>query len=210
MKQQEKTQRTRERILGTALAEFGAKGYEGASINTICSESQIPKGLLYHNFKNKDDLYLQCVARCYNQLTEYLDSQKTDCHDAQEEMETLLALRQKFFSDNPHHAGLFFQSLLQPPGHLQEQLKEARQDFDLFCAQHYQNMLSTLSLRDGITEKKAMEYFFIFMEMFNGYFQSKAGQGGDFWSLKEIHEEKLSEILDMMLYGIAKQRDKGR
>ena len=46
MKQQEKTQRTQERILAAALVEFGEKGYEAASINAICAESQIPKGLL--------------------------------------------------------------------------------------------------------------------------------------------------------------------
>ena len=149
MKQQEKTQRTQERILSAALVEFGEKGYEAASINIICAESQIPKGLLYHNFKSKDDLYLQCVKLCYNQMTEYLSSQE--------------------------------------------------------LITHYRNTLAGLSLRDGITEKMALEYFTIFMEMFNGYFQSKADQGSDYKALMKAHEEKLSEILDMMLYGIAKQ-----
>lgn len=46
MKQQEKTQRTQERILAAALVEFGENGYEAASVNAICGRSQIPKGLL--------------------------------------------------------------------------------------------------------------------------------------------------------------------
>ena len=208
MKQQEKTQRTRDRILAAALAEFGSKGYEGASINVICTESHIPKGLLYHNFKGKDDLYLQCFKLCCDQMTKYLSSQA--CHDAEEDMNALLALRQQFFSEHPHHAGLFFHALLQPPKHLLAELKEARQNFDLFCVERYRNMLGALSLRDGITEKMALEYFSIFLEMFNGYFQSKASLGGDYLALMEAHEEKLSEILDMMLYGIAKQNGKGR
>ena len=64
MKQQEKTQKTRERILAAALEEFGRKSYDAAAINSICEAGQIPKGLLYHNFKNKDQLYLACVALC--------------------------------------------------------------------------------------------------------------------------------------------------
>lgn len=47
MKQQEKTQKTRERILAAALAEFGSKSYDAASINSICEAGGIPKGLLY-------------------------------------------------------------------------------------------------------------------------------------------------------------------
>ncbi len=210
MKQQEKTQRTRERILSAAFAEFGAKRYEGASVNTICSESLLPKGLLYHNFKSKDELYLQCVKLCYDQMIEYFNSHETISHDAQEDMKSLLAMRQKFFSDNPYHASLFFYSLLQPPKHLIPLLKEVRRDFDTFCTKRYLNLLRGLPLRDGVTEEMALEYFSIFLEMFNGYFQSKAEQGGDYQALMEAHEEKLSAILDLMLYGIVKQNEKDR
>lgn len=210
MKQQEKTQRTKERILTAAIAEFGERGYQGASINAICSSSQVPKGLLYHNFKNKDDLYLQSVERCYDQMTEYLGCQEWSGHNAQEELKGLLKRRQRFFSEHPHHAALFFHALLQPPRHLLAQLKEARRNFDTFCAAHYRSMLAGLPLRDGITEEAALEYFSIFWEMFNGYFQSKADQGGDYRSLIEAHEEKLSPIFDFMLYGIAKQNEEGR
>lgn len=205
MRQREKTQRTQERILTAALVEFGEKGYEAASINVICAESQIPKGLLYHNFKGKDDLYLQCVKSCYNQMTEYLSSQERTCHNVREDTKMLLTLRQRFFSDHPYHANLFFRTLLQPPKHLLSQLKEARGDFDSFCITHYRNTLASLSLRNGVTEEMALEYFTIFMEMFNGYFQSKADQGSDYKALMSAHEEKLFEILDVMLYGIVKQ-----
>lgn len=147
MKQQEKTKRTRENILAAALVEFGEKGYEAASINVICAESQIPKGLLYHNFKSKDDLYLRCVKLCYDQMTEYLSVQGPACRDTQEDTKMLLTLRQRFFSDHPHHANLFFRAILQPPKHLLPQLKEARRDFDAFCVTYYRNTLDSVYTR---------------------------------------------------------------
>lgn len=61
MKKAEKTERTKERILQAAMEEFGRKGYAAATIGAICSEHGIAKGLLYHNFVGKDDLYLACV-----------------------------------------------------------------------------------------------------------------------------------------------------
>ena len=155
MKQQEKTQRTQERILAAALVEFGEKGFDAASINVICAESATPKGLLYHNFKSKDDLYLQCVQLCYNEMTLYLSSQELACHNTQEDTKMLLTLRQRFFSDHPYHANLFFQALLQPPKHLLPQLKEVRREYDLFCIAHYRNTLARLSLRDGVSEQSS-------------------------------------------------------
>ena len=56
MRKEEKTRRTYERILSAAIAEFGTKSYDSASLTTLCNENQISKGLVYHNFKNKDEL----------------------------------------------------------------------------------------------------------------------------------------------------------
>ncbi len=47
-----------DRILNAALKEFAKKGYQNASTNEIVKEAEISKGLLFHYFNNKKDLYL--------------------------------------------------------------------------------------------------------------------------------------------------------
>ena len=78
MKKEEKTRLTCEKIIQAAIAEFGTKSYEAASLNTICSDNHISKGLIYHNFKNKDELYLICVKQCYEEMTRHIKN--TVCH----------------------------------------------------------------------------------------------------------------------------------
>ncbi len=78
MKQEEKTERTKNRTIEAAIKEFGKKGYASATIGTICSKYGIAKGLLYHNFTGKKELYLACVSRCFDEVTEYLKAQETD------------------------------------------------------------------------------------------------------------------------------------
>jgi len=46
------------RILDAALIEFADKGYKKASTNTIVREANVSKGLLFHYFKSKRDLYI--------------------------------------------------------------------------------------------------------------------------------------------------------
>ena len=48
----------RSRILEAALVEFAAKGYKKASTNTIVREAKVSKGLLFHYFISKKDLYI--------------------------------------------------------------------------------------------------------------------------------------------------------
>lgn len=208
MKQNEKKQLSQDKILNAAIVEFGTKSYENASLNNICSDNKISKGLIYHYFKNKDELYLSCVKICFEELTRFLYSEAYVFTDFQKDINNYLALRYEFFHENPNYSNIFFNTVLQPPAHLKEQIKEIRKEFDAQGLHYYKSALKNIVLREDITEEEAMEYFFIFQEMFNGYFQSRAYEHSDFNSLIEAHEMKLSKILNIMIYGIAKEREK--
>jgi AcrR family transcriptional regulator len=67
----------RSRILEAALVEFADKGYKKASTNTIVREAGVSKGLLFHYFISKKELfiYLYSFARkqVSNELYEYVN-----------------------------------------------------------------------------------------------------------------------------------------
>ena len=200
MTQEEKTERTKERILEAAMHEFGEKGYTAATIGAICGAHGIAKGLLYHNFAGKEELYLTCVSHCFDEVTAYLKAEETGA-DLQRYMER----RIHYFSEHPLHARIFFEEVLQPPAGLEAEIKKRREAFYRFNQQIYREAISALPLRKGITEATAMEYYAIMQEMFNGYFSSPAYAGKDFMVKIADHEEKLAQMLDILLYGLAKK-----
>ena len=110
-----------------------------------------------------------------------------------------------YFSEHPLHARIFFEAVLQPPAGLEAEIKKRREAFDRFNQQIYREAISALPLRKGITEATAMEYYAIMQEMFNGYFSSPAYAGKDFMVKIADHEEKLAQMLDILLYGLAKK-----
>ncbi|MCI5642702.1 MAG: TetR/AcrR family transcriptional regulator [Peptoniphilus sp.] len=205
MKKQEKTQKTKERIIAAALKEFGSKSYYRASVNGICEVGKISKGLIYHNFKGKDELYLLCVKACYDELTATLKAQPFEIKSAKDGLQNFLLIRQKFFQDNPQYANIFFNAVLQPPKHLTHELAQLRSGFDEYFSKYYLALLDFLTLRDGITKEMALEYFLGVSEMFNSYFQKKSEQNGDYRELINDHEGRLSAIFDIILYGVAKE-----
>lgn len=201
MRQEEKTELTQERILQAAIQEFGTNGYAASTLNAVCSKHGISKGLLYHNFDGKDGLYLACVSRCFSNVTEYLKSK-----DIQDELEEYMHMRFQYFSQNPYLSRIFFEAMLQPPATLSAQIRELRKNFDSLNRKIYQTALSKIKLRKGITEADAIEYYEIMQEMFNGYFSSPAYANKDFHILVVDHEERLSKMLNIMLYGIGERR----
>ncbi|MCM3764132.1 TetR/AcrR family transcriptional regulator [Neobacillus niacini] len=59
-----------DRIINAAIKEFAQKGYDKASTNEIVKEAEISKGLLFHYFKNKKQLFLFLVDYCYETIAE--------------------------------------------------------------------------------------------------------------------------------------------
>lgn len=203
MTQEEKTNRTRERILTAALEEFGTKGYSGATMGEICSKHHIAKGLLYHNFASKEALYLSCVSRCFEEVMAYLQQ-----HTRGVELKSYMENRYRFFSTHPRYARIFFEAVLQPPETLKEEIRACKASFDAYNRAVYREALAHLTLRKGVTEEDALEYYELMQEMFNGYFSSSAYAGKNVEWLGAEHENRLIKVLDLMLYGIAEQEMK--
>ena len=213
MKQAEKTKKTCDKILASAMIEFGQNGYEDTSLNIICSKYKISKGLVYHNFKSRDDLYLHVVEESFTKLITYLKENESDVGDAWEKMKKLLLLRQEFFSKFPNERNIFFSVVLTPPVHLLEELRKIKKEYDKFNIEKFKELLKTLKLREGITENMAITYFLTYQEIFNGYFQNQLYHQKDLFSVSKEHDLKLLPLLSVMLYGIAiddseKNRDK--
>lgn len=91
-----------ERILNAALKEFAQKGYENASTNEIVKSAGISKGLLFHYFNNKKELYLFL----YNHFAEVLSEeffQELDFteRDIFERLKNLMILKSRLMARHP-------------------------------------------------------------------------------------------------------------
>lgn len=204
MKKEEKTEHTRERIIQAAIQEFGSRGYTGTALNALCNTYGISKGLLYHNFDGKDMLYLCCLERCFRDVTMYLKQKEVEIG---RDLKRYMALRFQYFAVNPLYARIFFEAVLQPPSELREEIKKVKSEFEEINRRIYENAISPIKLRAGITKTDAMEYYGLMQEMFNGYFSSPAYAGREFSSVVTEHEERLMKLLDLMIYGIAERRE---
>ncbi len=203
MNREEKNLLSRQKIINSAIVEFGTNSYAEASLNSICKNGNILKGNIYHYFKDKDELYLVCVTVCIESLTTFLNSKKVTFNNAEKDIKSYIDLRHQFFIENPHLSSIFISALLQPPKHLVEQIKKIKAELDALNVNYYEQVLQNVNLKSDVCREEAIEYFLIFQESFNNYFQNKTY--GDFRELFDEHEIKLSKLLKIMLYGMAKE-----
>ncbi|MBV8444880.1 MAG: TetR/AcrR family transcriptional regulator [Candidatus Dormibacteraeota bacterium] len=63
---------TRERILAAATEVFARSGFHGARVADIAEQAGIAYGLVYHYFRNKDDILGAIFSERWQQYIEYL------------------------------------------------------------------------------------------------------------------------------------------
>lgn len=202
MKREEKNQQTKRRIMESALAEFSAKGYGGSSINTICAAEDVSKGIVYHYFENKDELFLACVGECFQRLTEYIRDNLPQEEDATHCLEDYFAIRMRFFYANPVYQRIFAEALLSPPEHLRSEIQKCRQDFDDLNVEILRRLLSDLPLRQGISQEEIIDLFRQFQD-YNSVHDQMANL--DVHSL-ETYGQKRRKALDILLYGVIERK----
>lgn len=205
MSRDEKTKLMKRKILNAAIKEFGEYGYTKTSMNNICKHAGISKGIIYHYFQDKDDLYLTCVKICYQTLLEYYVEHSRHMNG---DIDAYMYIRMNFFKEYKYLRGLFFQVLLNTPIQLQEEIERLKQPLTEFHHDIYLQNLSKLNLRTHMTTEKAIQYIDIMQNAYNDYFRKELDKSDNFEEVIKNHEEFISQWVDYMIYGIARKCNK--
>ena len=207
MKREEKNALSRQRILNAAMVEFSAHGYDGASVNTICSKNEISKGILYHYFKDKDELYLFCVEKCFEAVTDSLSETASGLTgSAERRLSDYFDARLRFFAENSLYLGIFASAAYSPPTTLSPQIAKLRQKFDDLNISVLTGLLQSEPLHNGLSIETVVRDFSLYMDYFNLHFRSEPTAQKSFDELLKEHEERCHRQLHILLYGVLEQK----
>ena len=208
MNREEKNALSRQRILEAALEEFSRRGYEGASLSNLCAEKGISKGIIYHHFKDKDELYLLCVEDCFTQVSAYLQQAAGALSGrAEEKLAAYFDARLRFFALRPVYLGIFAEAAFNPPPALAEEIAARRQAFDRLNIAVLSDLLETAPLRKGLDAATVVEDFRMYMDYFNLRFRAAFQSGRGMDEILAEHEEKCRQQLDILLHGVWEDRN---
>ena len=204
MKREEKNQQTRRRILESALAEFSEQGYGASSVNTISNGEGLSKGIIYHYFPTKDDLYLACVEECFQMLTGHLQSHTNmEGQTAEERLEQYFRVRLAFFEQNPQYQRIFCDAVIMPPAHLEASIQEKKAPLDRFNIDSLNRMLEPVSLRSDLSREDVVDTFRQYQDYINARYQMTGSEKIDI----RDHEESCRRALRILLYGVVERKE---
>ena len=174
-------------------------------MDSICSRHGISKGMMYHYYANKDDLFLLCAGDTFAALKAHVEqaAQELEGQDAPDAIKQYFLIRESFFQRHPLRKNVFENAMLRPPKHLEEQIRALRQPIAELNRRFLGGMVSRMRLRPGLRPEQAAWYLER-MELLVQPSLAAHLMGGRIQDLRGMLEAT-EELLDLMLYGIVRQ-----
>ena len=190
MKQQERQKKSKEKILQAAITEFSASGYDKVTMENICTRHRISKGMMYHYYSGKEDLFLLCVQNMYQMMQQYLEENMAELEkkDALHALKEFWMLRESFFGEHPPFKNIFENALLRTPPHLFEKIEEIRGPIEALNRQFLHRTIGKIELRENLKKENVS----IYLEAMESVF----------WKLVEQYrrEQRISDVHSLMEY----------
>ena len=207
MTQKERQEKSRRMIREAAEAEFSACGYEAFTVDQLCAGHGISKGMLYDYYAGKDQPFLLCVEEVFRGLEAYLRDRLAEIlgKEVPEAVQAYFLAREGYFRENPRQKGIFETALFHPPQQLAEAIQGLHQPLDRLNHDFLRQTVSRLELRPGLEPDQASRYFrgveYVFMGLLEHYRGPERGMD------VETMARTSSELLDMLLFGVARRQD---
>lgn len=157
----------RNRILNAAINEFAQKGYENASTNEIVKGANISKGLLFHYFKNKNDLYFFLYEHFVEVLMdEFFDEMDLDETDVFTRLKNVMMLKSQLMKKYPDIFNFIMAAQMETSSEVKSELIQKNNDLVIKnSAQLFEN-IDISKFKDGLDVQKAMNIIMWTLEGF--------------------------------------------
>ena len=200
----------RQKIITACLQEFADKGYNNASTNNIVKNAEISKGLLFHYFGSKKNLYLHLLDIAIDIFIQrFYQYDENPSGDIFERLIARSAIKLKLTHEEPLMSKLVMEAFIDTPA---DMLPEIAARYQKIYKENMPIITQNIDFslfREDIEPKKAIEFMMLFFDAsYNKYvnqFKGKSLSVSD-EAIDEMVKENY-EFLEMMKFGMYKKSD---
>ncbi len=185
-----------ERILNAAIKEFARKGFEKASTNEIVKEANIGKGMLFHYFKSKKDLFLFLYDHTLDiVMTEFLGKLDWNEKDVFNRLRQMVYAKLELMKKYPEIFNFLMAANRESSGEVRKELESRNKEVTNAGYRKAFEDIDFGKFKEGIDIQKALNIIVWTVEGFAAKQQEKAGP----LSLNELHTDELLAEMDRYL-----------
>jgi TetR/AcrR family transcriptional regulator len=146
------------RIINAAIKEFAQKGYDSASTNEIVKEAGISKGLLFHYFQSKKQLFFFLFDYCYNLVAdEFYKKVDLTERDFFKRIRQAVHIKIDLQTKYPDILTFIQEAFIQDSAEIKEEFDKKKQDLNAVNAGIIYDGIDLSKFRDDVDAQKILK-----------------------------------------------------
>lgn len=199
----------RESILYAAMEEFSKYGFEKAVTERISHKAGVSKGLIFRYFGSKDNLYLNVINKCIDDILREFELYDTNNIDFTTTLMKLMEKKYNFFRSHPMHYKLILNGLYNSPEKLKNELEQRYCEIKLIGYNIIMDMIKELPLKDDVSVEDILSLVSAISSIVESKYINKLKDTET--SFEEYYDSAFNDymnLIDIMLYGIIDRNKK--
>ena len=197
----------KDRILDACLVVFARHGYQNTSALMLADAAGISKALVFHHFKNKKELYLSVLARCFERAGQEMRvAALPEYPDFFTAMREFSVTKLTYYQQNPDVYRVVREAIQATPDDLKADIQARYGDLITATDTVWENLFEKVPLREGVHRRDAFELVMLTLDHFeNQYLSAVSDQTGVDQTYLQGFLEKMNGFLDMVRYGVERK-----
>ncbi|KGP73429.1 TetR/AcrR family transcriptional regulator [Pontibacillus yanchengensis] len=192
-------------ILSVCIEEFSDTGFEKTSTDRITSRAGISKGILFHYFKNKKNLFLYIVDYCRQQIGDQImkEIKEVRTEDFFERVKEVILIKQRVQIEYYRETQLVTYAVLHPPAGMEEEMKHLLQkNVDYYSEEYLNKLLDKDLLQEHASPEKVVNLTMMALEQItNKYVQEYQANTISLAEIQQKASLEIDEYLKLIKYG---------
>lgn len=199
----------KQRILDASLQEFSEYGFEKASTDRICQKAGVSKGLLFHHFGSKDNMFMITMNNCIDDILNEFNSLDFTGVDFISTIMKMMEMKYDFFKKNQMHYKLLMNGFHDSPRKLKKELEKRYSEIKQIGSNIFLDMIKKLHLKKDVS----IENVVLILASISNIVESKYLPyfTDEITTFEEFYDEAKSEyikLMNILLYGIIDKEKK--
>ena len=159
MNQEERSERSRQQILDSALKLFSHRGYGATSVRDIAEEAKVSKGNVYHHFPDKETLFRVLLDRYFETMSQpdFPFNQALAGGSFPENLEQIGGAARDMVRDYREYVALIYVDVVEFDGsHVRKFYSDMSNRFEAFLKAHGMEDELRTRLQEGLSPASAV------------------------------------------------------
>lgn len=192
----------KEKIMNASLEEFSEFGFDKASTDRISQRAGVSKGLIFHYFGSKENLYMITMNACVDDVLHEFDNVEFVEKDFISKLMKVMKVKYDFFIKHPLHYKLMINGFYDSPKKLKKKLEHRYVELKQVSYGYIVDMIKELSVKQGISVEDIVTLIASVTSVVEGkYINLITSESSTFECYDEVKEEYI-RLMNIVMYGI--------